>query len=227
MENRQATGLRKRQQITRANQVMFLWVAAASVIVGFAIVICIFLGQRIVFNNKVIAKKNETQTRLEQNIKTVPELQDNVRVLETNDALKSVRLNDDDLAIQSVLDALPADANDTALGSSIQGRLISGVNGVTLETMSVEPVNGTEDEAAVTNDDGTSRINFTFAVSVDANNTDALREVLLRLERSIRAINVSTLMVEGQGNRRILTVSGYAYYEPAKTIELQDEVVRP
>ncbi len=218
--------MHKRQQITKANQMMFLWVAGASVVVGFAIVICLFLGQRIIFNNKVIAKKNETQSRLESNIKAVPELEKNIRVLNTNEALKSVRLKDDDLAVQSVLDALPADANDTALGSSLQARLISGVSGVTLETMSVEPIN-TGEEAPAASDDGLFKINFTFAVSVDANNTDALREVLLRIERSIRAVNASSLTVESQGNRRLLTVTGFAYYEPAKTIELKDEVVRP
>lgn len=225
--DKQVAGMRKRQQIVRANQMMFLWVAGASVVVGFAIVICLFLGQRIMFNNKVIAKKNETQTRLQDNINVVPKLQEKVRLLDTDEALRSVRLNDDDLAIQSVLDALPADANDTALGSSLQARLINGVNGVTLETMSVEPVNTVEGEAPSVSEDGTYRINFTFGVSVDANDTDKLREVLLRLEKSIRAINVSTLTVESQSNRRVLTVAGYAYYEPAKTIELRDEVVKP
>ncbi len=225
--DKQVAGMRKRQQITRANQMMFLWVAGASVVVGFAIVITIFLGQRIIFNNKVLAKKNETQTRLVENIKAVPELEKNIRVLNTNEALRSVRLNDDDNAIQSVLDALPADANDTALGSSLQAKLISGVDGVTLETMSVEPVNSGDGAAPSVSSDGTSRINFTFAVSVEANNTDALREVLLRLERSIRAINIENLTVESQNNRRVLTVMGHAYYEPAKTIELKDEVVRP
>ena len=226
MDGKKVSGMRKRQQITKANQMMFLWVAGASVVVGFAIVISLFLGQRIIFNNKVIAKKNETQSRLESNIAAVPELEKNIRVLNTNESLKSVRLKDDDLAVQSVLDALPADANDTALGSSLQARLISGVSGVTLETMSVEPANN-GDEASVVSDGGFFRNNFTFAVSVDANNTDALREILLRLERSIRAINVSALTVEGQGNSRLLTITGYAYYEPAKTIELKDEVVRP
>ncbi|MBI3889773.1 hypothetical protein HY312_04365 [Candidatus Saccharibacteria bacterium] len=226
MDGKKVSGMRKRQQITKANQMMFLWVAGASVVVGFAIVISLFLGQRIIFNNKVIAKKNETQSRLESNIAAVPELEKNIRVLNTNEALKSVRLKDDDLAVQSVLDALPADANDTALGSSLQARLISGVSGVTLETMSVEPANNAE-QAPAASDDGLFRNNFTFAVSVDANNTDALREVLLRVERSIRAINVSALTVEGQGNKRLLTITGYAYYEPAKTIELKDEVVRP
>lgn len=225
--DKQVTGMRKRQQIARANQMMFLWVAGVSVVVGFAIVLCLFLGQRIIFNNKVIAKKNETQTRLQQNIEVVPKLQEKVRLLDTDEALRSVRLNDDDLAIQSVLDALPADANDTALGSSLQARLINGVNGVTLETMSVEPVNTIAGDAPIADEDGTYRINFTFAVSVEANDTDKLREVLLRLEKSIRAINVSTLTVESQSNRRVLTVAGYAYYEPAKTIELRDEVVRP
>ncbi len=221
-----SVGLRKRQQIVKANQVMFLWVAGASVVIGFAIVISIFLGQKILFGQKVIAKKLETQSTLNQNIKVVSTLRDNVRVLDTNEALKSVRLSDSDRPIQSVLDALPADANDTALGSSLTSRIIGGINGVTLEAITVQPVSGASEVESVSSE-GFNRINFSFSVSVNASDTDSLREVLRRVEGSIRAINITGLSVESQGTKRVMSAVGYAYYEPAKTIEMKEEVVRP
>lgn len=221
-----SSGLRKRQQIVKANQMMFLWVAAASVVVGFAIVMSIFLGQKIFFGQKVIDKKFKTQTTLQKNIEVVSTLRDNVRVLDTNEALKSVRLNDGDRPIQSVLDALPADANDTALGSSLTSRIIDGINGVTLEAITVQPLTETGD-SDTTSSDGFNKINFTFSVSVNAADTDSLREVLRRVESSIRAINITGLSVESQGTKRVMSAVGYAYYQPAKTIELKDEVVRP
>ena len=225
----QNIGLRKRQQILKANRAMFLWVAVASVVVGFSLVLAIFLFQKISFGEKVLSEKSKTLSTLEDNLKAVPALRDNIRVLDTNEALKSTRINDSDLSIQSVLDALPADANSTALGSSLQSKLLSGVDGVTLDAIKVDPVNGVEtsEDSAVTTDSGENTISFTFTVSVANSKPDALREVLRRVERSIRAVNITSLTIEQQGSRLVMSASGHAYYEPARTIQLRDKVVTP
>lgn len=222
-------GIRKRQQITKANRTMFLWVAAASVVVGFSLVIAIFLWQKISFGEKVLAEKSKTLATLNQDLERVPALRDNIRLLETNENLKETRLKDDDRAIQSVLDALPADANSTALGSSLQSKLLAGINGVTLDAIKVDPVIGVEtvENTVEGTDPGQNKINFTFTVSVASNNPDGLRDVLLRLERSIRAINVTSLTIEQQGTRLVMSAAGHAYYQPARSIELKDKVVRP
>ena len=209
-------GIRKRQQITKANRTMFLWVAAASVVVGFSLVIAIFLWQKISFGEKVLTEKSKTLATLAEDLEKIPALRDNIRLLETNTNLKETRLKDDDRVVQSVLDALPADANSTALGSSLQSKLLTGVNGITLDASTVD---GT--------DPGQNTINFTFTISVASNNPDGLRDVLLRLERSIRAINITSLTIEQQGTRLVMSAAGHAYYQPAQVIELKEKVVRP
>jgi hypothetical protein len=225
-------GLRKRQQITHANQLMFLWIAGVSVVVGFSIVIVVFLAQRIWFGERVIAEKLHTASVLEKNLSVVPSLKDNVRVLNTNENLKSTRLKDTDSALQSVLDALPADANSTAMASSLQTRLLSGVPGITIESLRVQPVGGVEvasDSASVgdSSDPSSHTINFSFAVSAPAANQDSLRLVLVQLEKSIRPFTVNTLSVEGQGSRVVMTVTGIGYYEPSQTVQLTTKVVKP
>lgn len=221
--------IRKRQQITKANRTMFLWVAAASVVVGFSLVMAIFLWQKISFGEKVLAEKSKTLATLTQDLERIPALRDNIRLLETNTSLKETRLKDDDRAVQSVLDALPADANSTALGSSLQSKLLAGVSGVTLDAIKVDPVIGVEtsESTVVGTDAGQNKINFTFTVSVASSNPDGLRDVLLRLERSIRAINVTSLTIEQQGTRLVMSAAGHAYYQPAQVIELKEKVVRP
>jgi len=222
-------GIRKRQQITKANRTMFLWVAAASVVVGFSLVIAIFLWQKISFGEKVLTEKSKTLATLSEDLEKIPALRDNIRLLETNTNLKETRLKDDDRAVQSVLDALPADANSTALGSSLQSKLLTGVNGVTLDAIKVDPVIGVEtlDGTVDGTNPGQNMINFTFTVSVASSNPDGLRDVLLRLERSIRAINISSLTIEQQGTRLVMSAAGHAYYQPARVIELKEKVVRP
>lgn len=222
-------GIRKRQQITKANRTMFLWVAAASVVVGFSLVIAIFLWQKISFGEKVLTEKSKTLATLAEDLEKIPALRDNIRLLETNTNLKETRLKDDDRVVQSVLDALPADANSTALGSSLQSKLLTGVNGITLDAIKVDPVIGVEtlDGTVDGTDPGQNTINFTFTISVASNNPDGLRDVLLRLERSIRAINITSLTIEQQGTRLVMSAAGHAYYQPAQVIELKEKVVRP
>jgi len=232
MDNKQSTSLRKRQQINRANKMMFLWIAGISAVVGIAIVLAVFLVQKIIFGEKVIAAKNDTVSVLTQNLKNVDALRDNIRVLNTNEALGKVKLNDSDQAVQSVLDALPAVGNPTALASSLQTKLLTGVPGITIETINVD---STDDASAGTDavptvasmDASASQIGFSFSVSASSNGNDALHQLLQQIERSIRPFNVTNIDVEGQGGKVVMTVSGVSYYEPAQTIQLTQKVVKP
>jgi hypothetical protein len=225
-------GLRKRQQITHANQMMFLWIAGVSVVVGFSLVLMLFLVQKIWFGEKVIGEKLHTVSVLDKNLSVVDDLKNNVRVLNTNENLKSTRLNDTDPALQSVLDALPADANSTAMASSLQQKLISSVPGVNIESLKVQPVSGVEIEGSNTTSSDSSdplshTISFSFSVSTLTSTQDSLRQTLVRLEQSIRPFTITTLVVESQGSRVVMTATGLGYYEPAQTVELTNKVVKP
>lgn len=218
--------LRKRQQIAKANRMMFLWVAGVSVIVGIALVLSIFLVQKLLFNEQVLGKKNETVGILTENNKSITELKDNARVLNTNQNLLDSRAKEEDTALQAILDALPSEPNSSALGSSLQNVLLPG-DGIQVESLTVEPAAGAEgaSEAEATAVSGENTIGFTFSVSAPSDKIDSLRELLRRLERSIRAIDVQTTTIEMQGSRITLTASAVAYYEPTKSIELKTESV--
>lgn len=221
-------GLRKRQQISHANRVMLLWIAGVSVVVGISVVLIIFLVQRIMFDEKVIGEKNHTASVLKKNLDKVEGLKQNVRVLDTNQALGSIRLNETKSSIQTVLDALPADPNTTALASSLQLKLLNGVPGVVIETLSVAPgpSGSTTTSSSSKSSSAAEELGFTFSVSAAKGNYDALREVLERLEKSIRPFKTDTVVVEAQGSKIVMTVSGSSYYEPAKVVELKSKVVK-
>lgn len=227
------TALRKRQQIASANRMMFIWIAAISVVVGIAIVVSIFLVQKAWFNEKVLLEKNNTASTLEHNNSVIEELKDEIRVLNTNEALRSSMASGETQPIQVVLDALPADANSSALGASLQEKFLNDP-ALTIETLSVDPVAGVEalgdtnvEDFSASESDGTNQITFRFSVSTGVDNASALKSLLQRLERSIRAINVTMLNIETQGSRLILSVEGYAFYEPARSVELRNKTVTP
>jgi hypothetical protein len=226
------TALRKRTQISKANRTMFLWIAGASALVGFAVVASIFIGQKLVFNEKVLLAKNKTVSTLNANNKVVADLKTNVRVLDTNADLAKVKASPSDQTIQVILDALPSDANSLALGSSLQSRLLSGIPGLTLVSLQVDPVQGIEsltDSGVVSGSSavtaGTSN-QITFQFSVTGNQVSLL-QALTNLERSIRTIDITRLQIDNQGSSQVMTVQGRAFYEPATTITLYDKVVKP
>lgn len=231
----EGAALRKRQQIAKANRTMFMWIAGVSVVVGFAAVGSVFLVQKALFNEKVLGEKSKTASILVENNKIVGELQDQIRVLNTNDNLKKVMVPGETQPVQVVLDALPSEANSSAFGASLQKKFLQ-VDGIQLDTMNVEPVQDIEtgmDDTdastvpAVTDEDSDNKINFSFEVSTDASNANGLKDLLQRLERSIRPINITSVVVEAQGTRLILKVAGHTYYELPRSVELKDKTVKP
>jgi len=226
------TAIRKRSQIAKANRTMFLWVAISAALVSFAIVASIFLVQKLAFNEKVLIEKNKTVGTLNKNNAAVPELENEVRALDANANLAKVKANENDQAIQVILDALPSEANSLALGGSLQNKLLTGIQGLTIESLQVDPVAGVETisdsdvvDATVSDSDSTqNQITFTFVVTGDQN---ALTQVLTNLEKSIRTIDITHLTIENQGNKQMMTVQGSAYYQPTRTVELKDKVVKP
>ena len=229
------TALRKRQQIANANRMMFLWVAAVSVVVGIAAVVSIFLVQKALFNEKVLAEKAKTASTLVNNNKVVDELKNQVRILNTNQSLKDSMAPGETQPVQVVLDALPSEANSSALGASLQEKFLND-SALKLESLNVDPVAGVESDSdqnvqdassTSTTSAGANEITFRFVVSSDVANANALKDLLQRLERSIRTIDITSLAIETQGTRLVLTVDGHAFYESAKSVDLKDKTVKP
>lgn len=226
--------IRKRQQIAKASRVMFLWVAGASVIAGASAVLLFVLTQKLIFNEKVLAEKSNTVQTLKNNNAIVDDLKKNIRVLNTDESLIRLKSNADSEPIQVIFDALPSSPNSVALGSSLQSPLLLGREGLKVESLSVTPIAGVEDSgetneiASDTATDITSpSIQFSFSVSVPQGEASKLKELLTQFERSIRSVNITSTRVENQGEKLLLTVSGLAYYEPAKKVEITEKAVKP
>jgi len=231
----QAKGVafRKRAQIAKANRVMFLWVAGVSVIFGVASVGTIFLTQMLFFNERVLQEKDRTIATLKQNNGNIKELESQIRVLDTNQALIDSKAKPEDQAIQVILDALPSDANSLALGASLQNKLLSGVTGLSLVTLQVDQVVGIESlssDGIVDNSAGSTgeqgQIAFRFSATAETGNEIALKQALKNLESSIRTIDVTSVKIENQGTVLQLTVQARAFYEPARVVELKDKTVK-
>lgn len=222
--------IRKRTQIGKAGRTMLMWTAASAAIVGVAIVVTYLLIQRLAYNERVLLEKQNTIAILQHNNKVIPDLESQMRVLDTNEALATAKASPDDQAIQVVLDALPSTANSFALGASLQKKLLAGIDGLTIESIQVTPVAGVESLSNdVVSTDASGAVvaggQITFQLVVSGSEA-ALQRVLTNMERSIRAIDILSLRIESQGGKQLLSIQGQAFYEPERSVELRDKVVR-
>lgn len=218
--------IRKRNLIAKTRKTVMIWVAAASCVLGAVLVISFMLIQTILFNNKVISMKSQTLTTLQSNIAAVPELEGNIRQLDTNEQLKAVSLSTDVGArpLQSILDALPADENRLAFGASLQQKLFADVPGLTVDSLSVDPA--TDSSQVVASEElegGLKPLPFSASIS---GSPEALKQALQRLERSIRAINITSINATSSGSTVSLQLTGSAYYLPAPNLDLTRKEVK-
>ncbi len=221
-------GMRKRQQIASSNKTMFIWVAAASVLVAFAIVISIFLVKQIIFVERVLIEKNKTIGTLDENLKTANALDTNVKKLRADKNLTLARSGASDNNLDVIIDAMPYAADDVALGSSLQSVLLTGAS---IESLTIETTNSDTVSESSVNLVGLAQVGdaqpmvFSFKATGSG---DQLKAILDRLNRSIRPINITSIQVEAAGADNLTaTIQAVTYYQPLKTVELTSKVVKP
>ena len=222
--------LRKRQQIDSSKRTMFIFVAVAAFVSGMALVVSFFLVQQIWFQGRVISQKQATVNTINANLKAVDGLKDNIRLLDTNEALNSVKSSDDSSAVQAVLDALPTEPNADALGASLQVMFMGAIDGLAIESLSVSDpsdegalsASGSGSESEST--DPNLGIGFSMSVSGSA---EQLKALLARFERSIRVIKIDSLSVEASKDSLTMGIEGRAYYQPAYDVKIDKKVIKP
>lgn len=213
----------KRQLIAKANRTMFLWVVGASIIVGASVVSSVFMVNKFIFNQQVINAKNDTVRVLAENNKVVGELQNNVRLLSTNSDLAAAKAFDSEETIRVVLDALPDTLNTPALGASIQ-RVVN-IPDVDLDSLSFEDATTTDAAGGTAATATTSAVAIPFSMKLVAKNIDAAGKALNRLEKSIRAINITSSKMEINNSGVTLTITAEAYYQPPVTLDLPTKTI--
>jgi len=224
-------GLKKRQQIQNAGRSMFIWVAIASVAVSICIVTAQFLFQKWTFNNRVLDAKYKASSQLQKNIVNAKQLQDAVNALVSNDDLASVKTNQDDPNTKSVLDALPSTFDATALATSFQKAILShsgvAIEGINVPSDQAQTTTGGSAPAGTTptNTSASTPQEMKFDVTVSGS-YDKIRGMLLDLERTIRPIKVMAITLEGDDAAMTATVSGVTYYQPSKSAQIKQEVVK-
>ena len=228
---------------------MFLVVAGAALIAGASVVGMIYLFRIYSFNIKVLTEQDKSISTITQNIENINDLKERLGSLETNENLnkENLKSNADDGGLRVIADALPDSENASGLGSALQKKIFS--DGVTLDAFNIESSDSnslsTSASTSVSSEssnipEGVKDIQFTASISASFPNEGSPEDIknketaaynnivntLQKMEKSIRAINVTSFKFERSINKFTLTLSAKSYYYPKYVMTLDSTKVK-
>ena len=220
--------IKKREQIKDSNKILLIGVAVGSVIIAVSVVASIFLIKQLLFNQKVIAAKQESASQLEASREQAKELNNNVKKLRSDRNLQLAQSSSSKNNLDVVLDALPYDGDRISFGSSLQKVLLTniGVGQFSIKADdAADDSSGSGTEIALEPIGDTKTIPFDFEVT---GSVDNIINAFRKLDRSIRPIKLTNVEIEASGGGSIkLKVSAVTYYQEKKTFELGEKKVKP
>lgn len=216
----------KRIAIDKANTTVVIAVGVAAFIVVFSLIASKALLAQRSYQAKVITKKETALKQLKTNIKEADKLMvayqeftgSPVNVLGGNP--KGTGDKDGENP-RIVLDALPSKYDFPALATSVNKVVVD--NG-----FQVEGISGIDDEvnqSANQSSDTPAPVDMPFILNATIGVSDGKRFMEL-FERSIRPIQVQKMSIVGQKDKLEVTVTGKTYYQPAKNLNIKNEVVK-
>ena len=225
------TGFNKRQQVARANKNIFVWVAVASLVIAICLVFAQFLVQRLVFNQKIINQKSQTNTTLVKNIDNAKQLKKNIDnlITDSNLAKVSVKSNSpNNNNLQVILDALPTADDGATFANSLAGVVLVR-SGVTLASLTAgdNAVVSTTQAGAATASGASAQPQttpFAFTIRGDYNQ---VKNALADIDHVIRPIKITKLVVQGAQAELTVTAEGVTYYMPPSSVGLQRKSIKP
>lgn len=218
------TGLTKRQQVEKANKNIFIWVAAAAVVVSLSVVMLQFLVREALFNSKIISKQQSTSQTLEQNKKNFDGLKRNIDALLADDSLSTLRVNQNDSSLQVILDALPTNGDTTSFSNSLYNKVLSR-QGVTISGVSVGTGSAVTAESQATSLSSDPQA-ITFGTSISGS-ADQIRATLLDVEKVIRPISIKQMSITVSAGKLDVSLQGETYFLSRSSISLGKETIKP
>ncbi len=220
------TSFTKRTLISKANSTMVIVTSVAAFVLVFGLVAGKALIGQMGYQNKVIAAKKDALKQIEANLKAADSLDnsyrdfvdDNPNVLGGNP--EGTGPQDDDNA-KLVLDALPSRYDFPALTSSLEALITS-------QNLQILGISGTDEEATkggqqTSGEPAPVPMPFQVQVSGAYPSIQSLVDVLLR---SVRPFQIQKIEIAGDENSMIATITAQTFYQPEKTLTIEQEVVR-
>jgi Tfp pilus assembly protein PilO len=217
----------KRALIDKANTRIVAYVSVAAFILVFSLVAVKTLVSQAAYQNRVISAKRVAVDQLKSDITATSQLKSSY------DAFTSTPQNvlggspsgtgaQDGSNAKIVLDALPSTYDFPGLTTSLEN-MLTNQNGV-----SIDSITGTDAEATEGANSSSSNpqpVPIPFSVAVTGS-YGGIQNVVSAFEHSIRPIQVQTLSINGSGSNITMSIAAQTYYQPAKSLNISEKVVK-
>lgn len=219
--------LTKRLAISKANAQMVAIVAVAAFVTVFSLVAAKAVWSQTRYQARVTSKQEKATQQLKKNIQTFGDLQTSYKafnstatnVIGGNSA--GTGNNDGDNS-KIILDALPDRYDFPALTSSLEKILAGG-------GFKVTNITGTDDQLnqqGNTSSPTPQPVSMPFAFTISNANYASVQQLITTLQSSIRPIQIDSINMTGGVNNMTLTVNAHTYYQPAKNVNIKQQVVK-
>lgn len=203
--------------IEQNSTLIFLIVGVAAAVLSFTIVSGISLGQRFMYQNRVIDARNKAADQIEKNNESVQTLKTSFN--DFDGATESV-IGTADRNSKIILDALPSKYDFPALAASID-KLVKLTNGLRDVAFS-----GTDNEATAQQSSADPQP-IEIPISISGNgNYESIQKLILNIQASIRPIKINNLSLSGSQDNMSFAMSLTTYYMPAKVLEINSEEIK-
>ena len=219
--------LTKRVAISKANAQMVAIVGVAAFIVIFCLVAANTIFSQTNYQNRVLGAMNKTKKQLINNIQTYNQLSSAYNKFDKADpniiggSASGGGTNGGNNA-QIILDALPPTYDFPALTASLEKMLGTG-------SFKVGSISGTDDEVNQQSNIASPRpqaVSLPFSFTVNNANYASITQLISTLEKSIRPMQIDTMNLNGSSNNMSLTVSAHTYYQPGKSVNVTQKVIK-
>jgi len=218
----------KRMLIDKANARIVAYVSVAAFILVFSLVATKTLVSQAAYQNRVISKKRTAVNQLKTDIAATGQLKTAYKAF-TGTPQNVLGGNPDGTGSQDgdnakiVLDALPSSYDFPGLTASLEALLSK-------QNVKIDSIAGTDDEVAQSVNQSSitpQPVAIPFTVSVEGSyvNGDA-QKVVTTFEKSIRPIQIQQLTLSGGDDKVTLNITAQTYYQPAKSLNIQKQVVK-
>lgn len=217
----------KRLAISKAQTQMVTIIAVASFIVVFCLMASRAVWGQIGYQTRVTNKAEKAHKQLVSNIQAFEQLKHayaNLNSGSTNaigGQMNGTGDNDGNNT-RVVLDALPQTYDFPALTASIEKILHD-------QSLSINSISGTDDQL---NQEGNTSsptpqaVPMPFTFSINNASYTAVQQLIVKLQQSIRPIAIDSIDLSGGVNNMTLTVNAHTYYQPAKNVNIAQQVVK-
>lgn len=220
------TSFTKRALISKANSSMVIATTAAAFVLVFGLVAGKSLLGQMAYQNRVISAKKTALAQLGTDLSARDTLQSSYRTFVSEDpnviggsATGSGEQDGDNATL--ILDSLPSSYDFPALTTSLE-KITGGQN------LKILSITGTDQEATQggnSTSPSPAAVAMPFQVEVNGAYT-SIQSLTSVFQNSIRPFQIQTLELSGDEGSMSATFTAQTYYQPGKTLNIKNEVVK-